>query len=58
MVDVVTDELLSTRGSHHRCSATEVFLEISQNSQENTYARDSFLIKLQALALQLGLQLY
>ena len=26
-----------------------VFLEISQNSQENTGARDSFLIKLQAL---------
>ena len=25
-----------------------VFLEISQNSQENTYARASFLIKLQA----------
>ena len=30
-----------------------VFLEISQNSQENTCARVSFLIKLQA-----GLQLY
>ena len=26
----------------------EVFLEISQNSQENTYARVSFLMKLQA----------
>ena len=26
----------------------EVFLEISQNSQENTYVRVSFLIKLQA----------
>ena len=26
-----------------------MFLEISQNSQENTCARDSFLIKLQAL---------
>ena len=25
-----------------------MLLEISQNSQENTYARDSFLIKLQA----------
>ena len=31
----------------------KVFLEISQNSQENPCARDSFLIKLQA-----GLQLY
>ena len=29
-----------------RCSAKEVFLEISQNSQENSCARDSFLIKL------------
>ena len=25
-----------------RCSAKKVFLEISQNSQENTCARDSF----------------
>ena len=30
------------------CSVKKMFLEISQNSQENTYARDSFLIKLQA----------
>ena len=27
----------------------KVILEISQNSQENTFARDSFLIKLKAL---------
>ena len=33
-----------------RCSIEKVFLEISQNSQENTCARASFLIKLQALA--------
>ena len=32
-----------------RCSVEKVFLEISQNSQENTCARASFLIKLQAL---------
>ena len=32
----------------HRYSVEKVFLEIPQNSQENTYARDSFLIKLQA----------
>ena len=32
-----------------RCSLKKVFLEISQNSQENTCARASFLIKLQAL---------
>ena len=31
-----------------RCSIEKGFLEISQNSQENTCARASFLIKLQA----------
>ena len=31
-----------------RCSVKKVFLQISQNSQENTSARVSFLIKLQA----------
>ena len=31
-----------------RCSVKKVFLEISQNLPENTCARDSFLIKLQA----------
>ena len=31
-----------------RCSVKKVFLEISQTSQENTCARVSFLIKLQA----------
>ena len=36
-----------------QCSVKEVFLEISQNSEENTCARVSFLIKLQAWALQL-----
>ena len=30
------------------CSVKKVFLEISQNSQENTCAEVSFLIKLQA----------
>ena len=34
-----------------RCSAEKMALEISQNSQENTCARVSFLIKLQALGL-------
>ena len=33
------------------CSVKQVFLEISQNSQENTCARDSFLIELQAFFL-------
>ena len=36
-----------------RCFVKTVFLEISQNSQENTYARVSFSIKLQASGLQL-----
>ena len=36
-----------------RCSVKKVFLEISQNSQENTCARVSFLIKLQGSGLQL-----
>ena len=36
-----------------RCSLKKVFLEIPQNSQENTFARASFLIKLQASAMQL-----
>ena len=35
------------------CSVKKVFLEISQKSQENTGARVSFLIKLQALSKQL-----
>ena len=45
------------RRSHQRCSVKKkVLLEISQNSQENTCARVSFLIKLQALGLQLYLK--
>ena len=37
-----------------RCSVKKVFWKISQNSQESTYSRISFLIKLQAgLTLQL-----
>ena len=31
-----------------RCSVKKVFVEISQDSQENIFARVSFLIKLQA----------
>ena len=33
-----------------RCSVKKVFSEMSQNSQENTCARVSFLVKLQAQA--------
>ena len=29
-----------------RCSVKKIFLKILQNSQENTFARDSFFIKL------------
>ena len=36
------------RSSHLRCSVKKMFLEISQNSQEITCGRDSFLIKFQA----------
>ena len=39
-----------------RCSFKKVFLEISQNSQENTCVRVSSLIKLKALGLQLYLK--
>ena len=35
----------------------KVFLEMSQNSHKNTYARASFLITLQALGLQLYLKI-
>ena len=38
----------NTKSSHQRCSIKKVFLEISQNSQKNTCARVSVLIKLQA----------
>ena len=33
------------RSSHRRCSVKKTFLEILQNSQENTYTRVSFWIK-------------
>ena len=36
-----------------RCSVKEVLLKFLQNSQKNACARASFLIKLQALVLQL-----
>ena len=40
--------LVATEAIAQRCSVKKMFLEISQNSQENTCARVSFLIKLQA----------
>ena len=39
------------RSSRTEVFSKKVFVEISQNSQENTYTRDSFLIKLQASGL-------
>ena len=40
---------LVTEAVVRRCSIKKVFLEIPQNSQENTCAGGSFLITLQAL---------
>ena len=40
------------RSSNLRCSIKKGFLKILQNSQENTYVRVSFLIKLQASGLK------
>ena len=48
--------LLKHRNSHRRWSVKNAFLEISQNSQENTRARASLLIKLQARGLQFYLK--
>ena len=47
--------LLATEAVIQRCSVKKVFFEISRNSQENTCARVSFLIKLQASATGLSL---
>ena len=41
------------RSNHHRCSIKKIFSKISQNSQQNTCTRVSFLIKLQGSGLQL-----
>ena len=38
-----------TEAAIERCSVKKMFLEISQDSQGNTYAKASFLIKLQTL---------
>ena len=44
---------ITYKSNQRSCSVKKVFLETSQNSQENTCARDSFLIKLQGWGLQL-----
>ena len=48
-MSIIQDKQEFIRGSHQKCSVKLVFLEISHNSHENTFARVSFLIKLQAL---------
>ena len=42
------ESISSVGSSHWRCSVKKMLLEISQNSQENTCARASFLMTLQA----------
>ena len=49
---LLSSDLLKERRSHQKCSVKKVFLEISQNSQEITFTRVSFLIKLQGLQLK------
>ena len=44
------DQKKMNRTSRQECSVKKVFLEILQNSQENTCARVSFFINLQASA--------
>ena len=48
IIQLAIHSLIVTKAVVQRCSIKKVFLEISQNSQENTCARVSFLIKLQA----------
>ena len=60
--DTLVKDLLRKRKSiipkavTQRCSVKKVLLEIFQNLQENTFARVSFLIKLQFSGLQLYLK--
>ena len=44
------NNVVAFRSSHQGCSVRKVFFKISQNSQVNSCARVSFLIKLQASA--------
>ena len=44
---IIKSIALSTEAVAQRCSVKKMFLQISQNSQENTRDRVSFLIKLQ-----------
>ena len=46
--NILKDKHWINKSSHRKCYVKKLFLEISQNSQENICARGSFLIKLQA----------
>ena len=46
----------ATEAVIRKCSVKKVFLKISQNSQESTYTRFSFIIKLQAQAFWSSIQ--
>ena len=48
LVPIKTLVVVDPDATVHRCSVKKVFLKISQNSQENTCARVSLLIKFQA----------
>ena len=54
--DFIFVKIFWSKSSRSKCSVKKVFLKISQNSHENTYARDSFLIKLKPSAPQRYLQ--
>ena len=47
---LISLKLVTAEAVARRCSVKKVFLQISQNLQENTFARVSFLIKLQTSA--------
>ena len=55
---LITSEQIITESVVQSCSVKNVFVEISQNSQENTWARVSFLITLQAPATLLKKRLW
>ena len=53
ITEQATSFVISTEAVARPCTVKKVFLEILQNSQENTCVRASFLITLQTLGLQL-----
>ena len=53
LITTVTSAVTHFRSSHRKCSVKNMFLEISQHSQESICARVPFLIKLQGWGLQL-----